>query len=133
MLAHGGDELIATHPVRTSVRCAYNSDVAWPAPQHPAKSPSRPALDLRAPMPDAPDLPSGWACAPASRPAFRCEGLTLMPRPHEQRPSKLRNAASRPGHEADANSGGWSCERLIAMDARYCEVMRAALDQGRAI
>jgi hypothetical protein len=50
-----------------------------------------------------------------------------MPRPHEQRPSKLRNAASRPGDDADANSGGWSRERLIAMDARYCEVMRAAL------
>ena len=50
-----------------------------------------------------------------------------MPRPHEQRPSKLRNAASRPGDDADAYAGGWSRERLIAMDARYCEVMRAAL------
>ena len=50
-----------------------------------------------------------------------------MPRPHEQRPSKLRNAASQPGDDADAYAGGWSRERLIAMDARYCEVMRAAL------
>ena len=50
-----------------------------------------------------------------------------MPRPHEQRTSKLRNAASRPGDDADAYAGGWSRERLIAMDARYCEVMRAAL------
>ena len=50
-----------------------------------------------------------------------------MPRPHEERPSKLRNAASRPGDDADAYAGGWSRERLIAMDARYREAMRAAL------
>ena len=88
----------------------------------------RPALDLRAPMPDAPDPAKRLGVRPApSRPAFRCEGLTLMPRPHEQRPSKLRNAASRPGDDAEVYCGGWSRERLIAMDARYCEVMRAAL------
>ena len=50
-----------------------------------------------------------------------------MPRPHEQRPSKLRDAAFRPSDDADAYVGGCSRERLIAMDARYCEVMRAAL------
>ena len=54
-----------------------------------------------------------------------------MPRPHEQRPSKLRNAASRPSDDADAYAGGWSRERMIAMDARYCEVMRAAIKDIR--
>ena len=79
-------------------------------------------------MPDADDPAKRLGVRPApSRPAFRCEELTLMPRPHEQRPSKLRNAASRPDDDADAYSGGWSRERLIAMDARYCELMRAAL------
>jgi hypothetical protein len=72
--------------------------------------------------------PSGWACGPRL-PAPRSEGLTLMPRPHEQRPSKLRNAASLPGDDAEVYCGGWSRERLIAMDARYCEVMRAALSK----
>jgi hypothetical protein len=42
-------------------------------------------------------------------------------------PSKFRNAASRPGDDAEVYCGGWSRERLIAMDARYCEVMRASL------
>ena len=48
--------------------------------------------------------------------------------PHDLRPSKLRNAASRPGDDADAVSGGWSRERLIAMDRRFAAAMaRAAL------
>ena len=41
-----------------------------------------------------------------------------MPRPHEQRPSKLRNAASRPGDDADAHAGGWSRERLTLSGAK---------------
>ena len=49
-----------------------------------------------------------------------------MPRPHDLRPSKLRNAASRPGDDADAVSGGWSRERLIAMDRRFATAMARA-------
>jgi hypothetical protein len=52
-----------------------------------------------------------------------------MPGPHDYffRPSKLRDAASRPGDDAETCYGGWSLERLLVMDARYCEAMRKAL------
>jgi hypothetical protein len=52
-----------------------------------------------------------------------------MPGPHDYffRPSKLRDAASRPGDDAETCYGGWSREHLLNMNARYCEAMRKAL------
>ena len=60
-----------------------------------------------------------------SRPAPRSRG-TRMPRPHPLRPSKLRNAAFRPGDDAEIYCGGWSRERLLAMDQRFAAAMARA-------
>jgi hypothetical protein len=84
------------------------------------------ALELRAPMPADADPAKRLGVRlrlPAPRPD---RGVAPCPNPPSPRPSKLRNAAFRPGDDAEAYCGGWSRERLIAMDARYCEVMRKA-------
>ena len=49
-----------------------------------------------------------------------------MPRPAFPRPSKLRNAASQPGDDADNYFGAWSRARLKAMDRRFAAAMARA-------
>jgi hypothetical protein len=91
------------------------------------------AFELKAPRPNAEDparrlgvrgAPAGLA--PRSR-------ETRTPRPHDLRPSKLRNAASRPGDDADAVSGGWSRARLKAMDRRFAAAMARAEAVGSSV
>ena len=80
-------------------------------------------LELRAPRPAsaAPAELLGRAPAPA-----RSEGNHPMSRPDFPRPSKLRNAASQPGDDADNYFGAWSRARLKAMDRRFAAAMMRA-------
>lgn len=52
---------------------------------------------------------------------------------HHSRPSKLRAAAHKPGDDADARSGGWSRERLVAMNERFRAAMERALGKRRPL
>jgi hypothetical protein len=56
-----------------------------------------------------------------------------MPRPAFPRPSKLRNAASQPGDDADNYFGAWSRARLKAMDRRFAAAMARAEAVGSSV
>jgi hypothetical protein len=93
--------------------------------------PADTAFELKAPRPGADDLAKRFGVR--LRPVPFRSRASSMPRPAFSRPSKLRDAAARPGDDANNYFGAWSRARLKAMDRRFAAAIARAEAVGSSV